>query len=75
MEELKKAQYDEVIADIESAEWKTAKPTKEAFEDAVEDIYHAIRHTFGYGDQSEYLMDWFDEMVDAWEFNHKQKLQ
>ena len=53
---------------------KTPKPTKEAFEDACEDIYHAIRHTFGYGDEAEYLMDWFDEMADAWEFNHKQKL-
>lgn len=51
------------------------QPTKEAFEDAVEDIYHAIRHTFGYGDSAEYIMDWFGEMVDAWEFNHKQKLQ
>lgn len=54
---------------------RVPKSTKEAFEDAVEDIYHAIRHTFGYGNESENLMDWFDEMVDAWEFNHKQKLQ
>lgn len=54
---------------------KTPKPTKEAFEEAVEDIYHAVRHTFGYGDTADYLIDWIGEMADAWEFNHKQKLQ
>lgn len=53
----------------------TPKRTKEAFEDACEDIYHAIRNTFGYGDTAEYIMDWFDEMATAWETNNKQKLQ
>lgn len=50
---------------------KTPKPTKEAFEDAVEDIYHAVRNTFGYGDIADYLLDWVGEMADAWEFNHR----
>lgn len=71
MEETQKAQYEEVKNDILSAEWKVAKPTKEAFEEAVEDIYHAVRHTFGYGDTADYLIDWIGEMADAWEFNHR----
>lgn len=54
---------------------KTPKRTEEAFEDAVEDLYHAVRHTFGYGDTADYLIDWIGEMADAWKFNNKQKLQ
>ena len=53
---------------------KTPKNTAEAFEDACEDIYHAIRNTFGYGDTADYLIDWVGDMADAWETNNKQKL-
>lgn len=54
---------------------KAPKQTKEAFEDAVEDLYHAVRTTFGYGDTADYLIDWLGDMADAWETNYKQKLQ
>lgn len=54
---------------------KTPKPTKETFEDAYDDICHAVRHTFGYGDTADYLIDWLGDMADAWETNNKQKLQ
>ena len=54
---------------------KTPKRTEEAFEDAVEDLYHAVRHTFGYGDTADYMIDWLGEMADAWKFSNKQKLQ
>lgn len=46
--------------------------TREEFLNAVDELYRTVRDSVGYNDHADKLIDHLEEMVDAWESEHKE---
>ena len=46
--------------------------TREEFLNAVDELYRAVRDSVGYNEHADKLIDHLEEMVDAWESEHKE---
>ena len=46
--------------------------TKGEFLTAVDELYMAVRDSVGYDDHADKLIDYLEEMADAWEREHKE---
>lgn len=45
--------------------------TREEFLNAVDELYRAVRDSVGYNDHGDKLIDYLEEMADAWEREHE----